>query len=864
MAVIATDDFSGTLSNWDATSWAGNTCSISSGQLAASTASNDCGVRWTADTFDDDQWAEADFTMATNGEAYVGVRTSLSAETGYFAVWNYASSGSYAIDEATAGSYVALGATATGKGTTGTRTIRMEAVGTALTMYVDGVEEIARTDATITSGTASLVMYGSTATRFDNFSAGDWRPGPENVLATDDFNRADGTLGSNWTTPSGGAVDPVIVSNVVTASTTATDYNSMWTADTVDNDQWVEADLTLGTIGTTSEASVNLRGAAASWNGYYASWDNTSSGRYRIIKAAGGSFSNVLTSSTGHGTTGTRTVRLEVVGTVLTMYVDDVEVLSHDDSTSPYTSGAPGFQLYRNGGSGLTLDNFSAGDWIDPGVVVDTKIQDYRETSSFTTTTSPKTITGASWLSGDVILVGYVSDNGGMASAAPTNANLTFTKINGVSGGSNVSGAAMWAATAATQQWNQTISCSTTDGFATWGASLWVVRGQNLRAVGVCADRTSGGSHNVTVSDGASVFGLFPDWDEANANDTPKTGSGTATERRDSNGGGYDQYVVDWESTTAGTYAFGYSATTGDTNLLIMVESQNVIATDDFNRANEQLDASANWDIDGWANLDVSSNVVVADAGSQYSYGLWVGDTLDNDQWAEADISALDGTGGEAGVLVRGTVTGGTNSTTAYALMLSDGGQVWLYEYTGGSRASLASTASGYFDDTVAHTARIEVVGTTITGYVDGVEAVTQTDATITSGAAGIGIMLWSPGVSIDNFSAGDWVATAPSTVIDYLIEYRTTSGPGAWQSFSDGVSATTGATVTGLTPGVSYDFRVSAVNSSGAGAWSNIATVVASSSGTIYLKLGDNSVSAMKLGDTSVGAAYLGDTQIL
>jgi hypothetical protein len=44
------------------------------------------------------------------------------------------------------------------------------------------------------------------------------------------------------------------------------------------------------------------------------------------------------------------------------------------------------------------------------------------------------------------------------------------------------------------------------------------------------------------------------------------------------------------------------------------------------------------------------------------------------------------------------------------------------------------------------------------------------------------------------------------------------------WQTFADGTSATPGATVTGLTTGVTYEFRVAAINSEGQAPWSNIA----------------------------------------
>ena len=61
--------------------------------------------------------------------------------------------------------------------------------------------------------------------------------------------------------------------------------------------------------------------------------------------------------------------------------------------------------------------------------------------------------------------------------------------------------------------------------------------------------------------------------------------------------------------------------------------------------------------------------------------------------------------------------------------------------------------------------------------------------------------------------------------ITDYVIEYRTTDGPGEWQVVEDGTSTVTTATVTGLTNSTSYDFRVSAVRNAGPGDASNIAT---------------------------------------
>ncbi len=89
---------------------------------------------------------------------------------------------------------------------------------------------------------------------------------------------------------------------------------------------------------------------------------------------------------------------------------------------------------------------------------------------------------------------------------------------------------------------------------------------------------------------------------------------------------------------------------------------------------------------------------------------------------------------------------------------------------------------------------------------------------------------------AITNLAASEWgdtttnlTWTAPSNggdpITDYTVEYRV-SGEVSWTSFSDGVSASTGATVTGLTNGVAYEFRVFAVNGVGSSSASNTASV--------------------------------------
>lgn len=67
---------------------------------------------------------------------------------------------------------------------------------------------------------------------------------------------------------------------------------------------------------------------------------------------------------------------------------------------------------------------------------------------------------------------------------------------------------------------------------------------------------------------------------------------------------------------------------------------------------------------------------------------------------------------------------------------------------------------------------------------------------------------------------------TGLQDITDYTVQYRAV-GSGTWLTFSDGVSASTGATVTGLSASTDYEFQVAAVNASGTGPFSSTDNVV-------------------------------------
>ena len=65
------------------------------------------------------------------------------------------------------------------------------------------------------------------------------------------------------------------------------------------------------------------------------------------------------------------------------------------------------------------------------------------------------------------------------------------------------------------------------------------------------------------------------------------------------------------------------------------------------------------------------------------------------------------------------------------------------------------------------------------------------------------------------------------SAITDYVVQYSTDRK--TWITITDGVSTATTATVTGLTPRVTYRFRVAAVNVVGTGSFSGIVSGVPS-----------------------------------
>ncbi len=187
-----------------------------------------------------------------------------------------------------------------------------------------------------------------------------------------------------------------------------------------------------------------------------------------------------------------------------------------------------------------------------------------------------------------------------------------------------------------------------------------------------------------------------------------------------------------------------------------------------------------------------------------------------------------------------GAPTGLTGTPSDHAMALTwtaptvDGGTS-ITDYVVQYKLAVASTWTT-FTDGVSTSTSATVTGLTNLSSYNFRVAAKNSVGTGSYGASFTGTpenIIYPPSKIINlSATAGDtqvvltWTAPASNgaSITDYVVQYKLTSS-GTWLTFSDGTSASTGATVTGLTNSSSYDFRVAAVNSAGTGTYSDTST---------------------------------------
>jgi Fibronectin type III domain len=184
---------------------------------------------------------------------------------------------------------------------------------------------------------------------------------------TDDFNRADGPLGANWTKPPASEHNLVIVNNQVGVEIEQSHNYAFWSADGFSEDQYSQV------------AMVNI----GNWNGVIVRAKADVDEFYLGIVRSNQFYSIfVRTPPTGYidladGSTETWSpgdiVGLEASGSGpvnLTLLKNGTPVLTYTDSTYNITGGSPGIGIFSPSGSNLMVDNWEGGDLGMLGVLL--------------------------------------------------------------------------------------------------------------------------------------------------------------------------------------------------------------------------------------------------------------------------------------------------------------------------------------------------------------------------------------------------------------------------------------------------------------------------------------------------------------
>lgn len=261
----------------------------------------------------------------------------------------------------------------------------------------------------------------------------------------------------------------------------------------------------------------------------------------------------------------------------------------------------------------------------------------------------------------------------------------------------------------------------------------------------------------------------------------------TTTQDLGSLGSGTGERQVDAVASQSFSGAFSATGTR-------QVEGTDVINVgDDFNRADEEVSANANWeDADATGNKIVSNQVTNDKTGTFDQADRWIGDEFEDDQWAEVDVVAV---GDEVSLILRST---GVGNYYVLAWIPDNGGSVEIYSAISSSWAYLGTTTAGVgTSGRLKFTATTNGANTDLVGYVDGVQEISVTDTTTDWASGYPGIQQWSTATNygtLDNFNAGPVVGidTFGGTFAGTGTVLSGETGT-ATQSFSDGNDTGTG-----------------------------------------------------------------------
>jgi hypothetical protein len=258
------------------------------------------------------------------------------------------------------------------------------------------------------------VQMDATTLNMDNFGGGGAlgvRPIAPLSLVSDNFNRANGGLGANWTANSDGGL--VILSNKVKGNNASTQTSSYWTANGFSSDQFSQITNMVQNLGT-DYAGVTVRQQGVGGQTYYVAvylW-NSGTPLIQLYKhVAGGPGYVQLGSNFSAAAAGpTDVLRLEANGSTLSVKWNGTAVITQTDTAIP-SGGSPGIQIFQ----GATADDWQGGALGAPAILATSTVSG---TVSELKRITPAQVSATSTVSGSVRTLRRV---------APANISATST-----------------------------------------------------------------------------------------------------------------------------------------------------------------------------------------------------------------------------------------------------------------------------------------------------------------------------------------------------------------------------------------------------------------------------------------------------
>lgn len=185
--------------------------------------------------------------------------------------------------------------------------------------------------------------------------------------------------------------------------------------------------------------------------------------------------------------------------------------------------------------------------------------------------------------------------------------------------------------------------------------------------------------------------------------------------------------------------------------------------TDNFNRADQALIASANWVLSpliSGSGPNISGNQLVGVGSLRFAYWNPTVATFANDQFAQATCVSSTGL---CGLVLRQNA-----SSNGYLCWAAGGTDTsYIFRVDAGAYTVIASAAAGA-PAVAGRIARFEVTGSTLTLKINGTTVLTATDATYASGQPGI--LPYESTTVMDDWSAGPATLTGAQSLLPGLV----------------------------------------------------------------------------------------------